>query len=64
MSSELLYAFLCKLYAFTHDRSSFAQLTNHTLSAATHYRPDITLEASHLRDATTKTRHDFEHKSH
>ena len=45
MSSKLLRALSYKLYSFTHDRSSSAQLTNHTLNAATHYRPCISSEA-------------------
>ena len=58
MSSELLRAFLHEFYAFTQDRSSSAQLTNHTLTAATHYRPDVTTEASELRDGATKILHE------
>ena len=56
MSSEFLRAFLCEFHVITHDRSSSTQLTNHTLNAPTHYRPDITPEASELRDAATKIR--------
>ena len=58
MSSEHLRIFIHEFYAFTPDRSSCAQLTNHALSAATHCRPDIASEASELRDDATKIRHD------
>ena len=63
MSSELLRAFLHEFYAFTQDRSSSAQLINHMLNAATHYRPDITSEVSESRNAAIKTRHDSEYAS-
>ena len=63
MSSELLRTFLHEFYAITHYKSSSTQLTNHTLNAATHHRPDITPEASELRDAATKIRHETENKS-
>ena len=63
MSSKIRRAFLCEFYVFAQDISSSDQLTNHMLNTATHYRPDITSEASELRDSATKTRHDSEHKS-
>ena len=55
ISSELIRSFLHEFYAITQDRSSSTQLTNHTLNTTTHYRPEITLEASEFRDGATKT---------
>ena len=63
MSSELLRAFLHEFCTIINGISSSTQLTNHTLNAATYCRPDITLEASELRDAASKIRHVTVHKS-
>ena len=63
MSSEILRAFLCELHVITHDRSSFTRLTNHTINVATHHRPDITSDASELRDVSNKIRHVTVHGS-
>ena len=59
ISSELLRAFLHEFYSFTHERSSFDQLTSHALSAAIHYCPNIASEALELRDTATKNQTRF-----
>ena len=58
MSSELLRAFTCEFNAHAQDYSSSIQLSNHSLNSATHFSPDITTEATCLRNVSTKIRHE------
>ena len=64
ISSELLRTFLHEFYAVTHDRLSSSYLNSHTLNFSTHYRTDIALEVSELRNAATNKRHQASLKSY
>ena len=56
ISTALFRAFLHGFYASTHDRQSSSHSNSHALNHSTHYRPDITLHVSELRDTATKKR--------
>ena len=58
MSSELLRAFLYEFNAVTYNRPSSSHLSSHTLKNSTYCHPGVALDASEVRDAPTKMRHE------